>query len=198
MLHPSLICLDSDKKMKNRNQNKCLISQSWIFYPSFVAKSDCDGNKAVHVAPTNVQLHRAMRAQPFTDKLIRNICRSRFCIFVTQLCVYSLAWRRYVSVYLLLISSDSPKLARSIQTELMKQNVRKEKTIEWWMFSSSSHVDSNNRDTESFLKRKLKSQLHVVNCGRFGARERQNDGGATKTCVPGLWKCGSVPSLVCN
>lgn len=124
--------------MKNRNQNKCLISQSWIFYPSFVAKSDCDGNEPAHVAPTNVQLHRAMRAQPFTDKLIRNICRSRFCIFVTQLCVYSLAWRRYVSVYLLLISSDSPKLARSIQTELMKQNVRKEKTIEWWMFSSSS------------------------------------------------------------
>lgn len=86
--------------------------------------------RRAHVAPTNVQLHRAMRAQPFTDKLIRNICRSRFCIFVTQLCVYSLAWRRYVSVYLLLISSDSPKLARSIQTELMKQNVRKEKTIE--------------------------------------------------------------------
>ena len=121
---------------------------------------------------SNVQLHRAMRAQPFTDKLIRNICRSRFCIFVTQLCVYSLAWRRYVSVYLLLISSDSPKLARSIQTELMKQNVRKEKTIEWWMFSSSSHVNSNNRDMESFLKRKLKSQLHVVNCGRLGALDR--------------------------
>ena len=144
---------------------------------------------------SNVQLHRAMRAQPFTDKLIRNICRSRFCIFVTQLCVYSLAWRRYVSVYLLLISSDSPKLARSIQTELMKQNVRKEKTIEWWMFSSSSltiEIWSHSS------KGKLKSQLHVVNCGRIGARERQNDGGATKTCVPGLWKCGSVPSLVCN
>ena len=69
---------------------------------------------------------RAMPAQPFTDKLIRNICRSHwrlFCIFVTHWCVYLCASHRYISVYLLLISSDSPKLARSIKTELIKQNL---------------------------------------------------------------------------
>ena len=83
-------------------------------------------------SPTAVQsvlLHsdvRAMLAQPFTDKLIRNICRSHwrlFCIFVTHSCIYLAASLRYISVYLLLISSDSRKLARSIKTELMKQNL---------------------------------------------------------------------------
>ena len=113
---------------------RVLIFQLWIFYPSFVAKSDCDGNEPAHVSqpptlqPTYTAKHfsRAMQAQPFTDKLIRNICRSHwrlFCIFVTHLCVYLCALRRYISVYLLLISSDSRKLARSIKTELMKQNL---------------------------------------------------------------------------
>ena len=85
-----------------------LIFQLWIFYFIPVLLQSpivMEMNRGTHVSqsPTvrcKASRFRAMRAQPFTDKLIRNICDG-FSVYLSEhLCAYLCALRRVIFLYI--------------------------------------------------------------------------------------------------
>ena len=85
-----------------------LIFQLWTFYFILVLLQSpivMEMNRGTHVSqsPTvrcKASRFRAMRAQPFTDKLIRNICDG-FSVYLSEhLCAYLCVVRRVIFLYI--------------------------------------------------------------------------------------------------